>query len=87
MILRPDYIEAVRPFIDAPLVKILSGIRRCGKSTIFLMLREEFLNRRVSEKNIISRCYTDQELDSIDQESMYKDRCLCDRFQLKVNEQ
>ena len=73
MILRPDYIEAVRPFIDAPLVKILSGIRRCGKSTIFLMLREEFLNRRVSEKNIISRCYTDQELDSIDQESMYKD--------------
>ena len=30
MILRPDYIEAVKPFMDAPLVKILTGVRRCG---------------------------------------------------------
>ena len=41
MINRPDYIAAIEPFIDKPLVKILAGIRRCGKSTIFEMLREE----------------------------------------------
>ena len=35
MINRPDYIEAIEPFIDKPLVKILAGVRRCGKSTIF----------------------------------------------------
>ena len=35
MIFRPDYIEAIKPFINQPLVKILAGIRRCGKSTIF----------------------------------------------------
>ena len=38
MILRPSYIEAIAPFIDQPLVKILAGVRRCGKSTIFEML-------------------------------------------------
>ena len=41
MILRPGYLKAIRPFIDAPIVKILSGIRRCGKSTILLMLHDE----------------------------------------------
>ena len=46
MINRPDYIAAIEPFIDKPLVKILAGIRRCGKSTIFEMLREELLRRR-----------------------------------------
>ena len=45
MINRPDYIAAIEPFIDKPLVKILAGIRRCGKSTIFEMLREELLRR------------------------------------------
>ena len=45
MINRPDYIEAIEPFIDKPLVKILAGVRRCGKSTIFAMLKEEFLRR------------------------------------------
>ena len=45
MINRPDYIAAIEPFIDKPLVKILAGIRRCGKSTIFEMLREELLAR------------------------------------------
>ena len=43
MINRPNYIEAIKPFIDQPLVKILAGIRRCGKSTIFEMLKEELL--------------------------------------------
>ena len=48
MINRPNYIEAIAPFIDQPLVKILAGIRRCGKSTIFEMLEEELLRREHS---------------------------------------
>ena len=40
MIIRPDYIEAIKPFIDAPLVKILAGVRRCGKSTILEMMTD-----------------------------------------------
>ena len=52
---RPNYIEAITPFIGQPLVKILSGIRRCGKSTIFEMLKEELIFRGVEEKCIISK--------------------------------
>ena len=73
MILRPGYLEAIRPFIDAPIVKILSGIRRCGKSTILLMLHEELRERGVAEENIISRRYTDMELEGFDQRAMYED--------------
>ena len=73
MILRPGYLEAIRPFIDAPIVKILSGIRRCGKSTILLMLHVELRERGVAEENIISRRYTDMELEGFDQRAMYED--------------
>ena len=73
MILRPDYLEAIRPFIDAPTVKILTGIRRCGKSTIFLMLHDELQKRGAAGDNIIFRRYTDMELDQLDQRSMYED--------------
>ena len=55
MIFRPDYIEAIKPFINQPLVKILAGIRRCGKSTIFEMLKEELLSRNVPESCIIMK--------------------------------
>ena len=55
MILRPDYIEAVKPFMDAPLVKILTGVRRCGKSTIFEMIRQELLERGIPEDHIIMK--------------------------------
>ena len=38
MIIRPNYLEKIKPFIDVKLVKILAGIRRCGKSTISKLL-------------------------------------------------
>ena len=57
MILRPDYIEAVKPFMDAPLVKILTGVRRCGKSTIFEMIRQELLERGIPEDHIVIKKY------------------------------
>ena len=45
MILRKSYIDAITPFIDTPLVKILSGVRFCGKSTIFDILEDELKKR------------------------------------------
>lgn len=62
MIYRPDYINAITPFIDKPLVKILAGIRRCGKSTIFEMLKLELLKRGVHEGNIIQKRYTEMDI-------------------------
>ena len=41
MIIRPQYLNTLRTYRDVPLVKILAGIRRCGKSTILDMLRDD----------------------------------------------
>ena len=72
MINRPDYIEAIEPVIDKPLVKILAGVRRCGKSTIFEMLKEEFLRRGISEDHIISKRYTEMDIpENITAKQMY----------------
>ena len=53
MIIRPNYLEKLRPFIDVKLDKILAGIRKCGKSTILEMIKEELLLRGIDEKHII----------------------------------
>ena len=72
MILRPDYIEAVKPFMDAPLVKILTGVRRCGKSTIFEMIRQELLERGIPEDHIVMKKYTEMDIpDTISAKQMY----------------
>ena len=70
MILRPDYIEAVKPFMDAPLVKILTGVRRCGKSTIFEMIRQELLEKGIPEDHM--KKYTEMDIpDTITAKQMY----------------
>ena len=61
MIKRPDYINEISKFIDVPLVKILAGVRRCGKSTILDMMKEELLARGVRSECIISRKYNEIE--------------------------
>lgn len=72
MILRPDYIEAVKPFMDASLVKILTGVRRCGKSTIFEMIRQELLERGIPEDHIVMKKYTEMDIpDTITAKQMY----------------
>ena len=62
MIVRPDYIQAVSPFIDQPIVKILAGIRRSGKSTIFEMLAEELRSRGIPNDRIIQKRYTEMDI-------------------------
>lgn len=74
MILRSDYINSITPFIDVPLVKILAGVRRCGKSTILEMIKLELKNRGVSENNIISRKYNEILIDEdFTAKDMYND--------------
>lgn len=34
MVIRELYLERIRPFYDSEMVKVITGIRRCGKSTI-----------------------------------------------------
>lgn len=73
MILRHDYIKAIEPFIDAPLVKILAGVRRCGKSTILEMIAEELKKRGVANENIIERRYSEIMYEDHSAKDMYTD--------------
>lgn len=58
MIIRPDYIKAIQPFIDKPFVKILVGVRRSGKSTILQMLKEEILSYGVATDRVFEKNYS-----------------------------
>ena len=63
MIIRPDYINAITPYIDVNIVKILTGVRRCGKSTILEMIQAELQNKGIPKENIISKRYTEMDID------------------------
>ncbi len=54
MIARPTYIAQLRPFIDKPLIKIITGIRRSGKSTVLNLLKKDLLENNTREEQIIS---------------------------------
>ena len=74
MIVRPDYIRAITPFIDQPLVKILAGVRRCGKSTIFEMIAEELQSRGIPKDHIILKRYTEMDIpENISAIDMYRE--------------
>ena len=63
MIIRPQYMDRLKTYRDVPLVKILAGIRRCGKSTILEMLRDDLLKNGIAAEHIISMRYTSEDFD------------------------
>lgn len=78
MVIRQDYIKAISPYIDQPLVKILAGVRRCGKSTIFEMLAQELQKRGVPADRIIQKRYTEMDIPSdISAKDMYQELLAC----------
>ena len=44
MIKRETYMRRIRPFIGSELVKVMTGIRRCGKSVMLELIKEELKN-------------------------------------------
>ena len=66
MIYRKLYMEKILPFIDTPFVKILTGVRRCGKSTILNMLKEKLRENKIPEEQIISYNFDSLEYEDID---------------------
>ena len=52
MIKRENYLDTIRPFYDQDLIKVITGIRRCGKSTLLLQIIEE-IQEKVDNNHII----------------------------------
>lgn len=65
MIERPLYIKRIMAFVDTPFVKILTGIRRCGKSTILKMIINELQKKSIAKERIL--CYN---FDSLEHEDI-----------------
>jgi len=53
MIIREKYLNRISPFINKPVIKVITGIRRCGKSTFLRMLMDDLINSKISEENIL----------------------------------
>ena len=53
MIKRDSYMKRIRPFIWTDLVKVLTGIRRSGKSVMLELIKQEILEQGVSEQNFV----------------------------------
>ena len=65
MIIRPHYLNMLKTYRDIPLVKILAGIRRCGKSTILEMLKNDLIENGITPDHIINMRFTSEELEQI----------------------
>ena len=54
MIQRPEYLNELKRFKDKELIKVVTGIRRCGKSTLLEMFKKYLTEIGVEEEQIIS---------------------------------
>lgn len=74
MISRPRYMEVFRTYRDVPVIKVLAGIRRCGKSTLLEMLRDELERDGVPADHIVKMSYTSEDFDDgMTDKEMYRD--------------
>lgn len=54
MLQRETYLAKIRPFISTDIVKVLTGIRRCGKTVMLELIREELLQKGVPATRMLS---------------------------------
>ena len=59
MIKRELYMKRIRPFIGTDLVKVMTGIRRCGKSVMLELVKQELKESGIEEKQFISINFED----------------------------
>lgn len=53
MIQRDLYMEQIRPFIDKDIIKVMTGIRRCGKSVMLKLIQDELISEGKDQKNML----------------------------------
>ena len=68
-IIRSVYFDKIVPFIDKPVVKVITGIRRCGKSVMMEQIQNYLVKKGVNEKYILSlnfESFTDERVHSFE---------------------
>ena len=71
---RSIFIENLKKFKDEQIIKILCGVRRCGKSTILKSYKDELISLGVKKENIIEQLYSSMEFnEDFDYKNMHKE--------------
>jgi predicted AAA+ superfamily ATPase len=65
MIQREKYLKQISPFIDKPVIKVITGIRRCGKSTFLKLICNLLIDRGINSENILLINKDSLEFDSL----------------------
>lgn len=72
MVKRELYLKRIRPFYQSEIIKVLTGIRRCGKSTILQQIIQELHENNVPDNRIISINFEDYQYRKLcDADSLY----------------
>ena len=79
MIERPQYVNEIMKYMDKPFVKILTGVRRSGKLTIMLMIKEQLRQKGIQEERILHYNF-----DSLQYENMKNSRALYEMLSEKL---
>ena len=73
LIERKEYLNTLIDFKDKHIIKVLTGIRRCGKSTLFILFQNYLLNNGVNKEQIISINFEDIDYEELlDYKALYK---------------
>ena len=73
MIIRPIYVEKIMRYADTPFVKVLTGVRRCGKSTVLNMIMEKLRTERgIPNDRIVSCRYDSMEYEDLTAKQMFE---------------
>jgi predicted AAA+ superfamily ATPase len=82
MILREFYLKKLRKLRDQNVIKVITGIRRCGKSTLFKQFQDELLASGVAKSNIIAL-----NLEELENASLLEPHLLNDYIMRLINPQ
>ena len=79
MIQRKEYLELLKPWREKQLIKVISGVRRCGKSTLLAQYMDYLRSTGVEDEQIIS-----VNLEDVDFEHLQDYKALYDYFKSRL---
>ena len=73
MINRPLYVDKMMAYTDTPFVKVLTGVRRCGKSTVFKMIMEKLQRGHgIPSERIVGMRFDSMDYEDMTAKGMFK---------------
>ncbi|MBQ9210713.1 MAG: ATP-binding protein [Clostridia bacterium] len=70
---RPDYLSRLSSFANTEPIKVITGIRRCGKSSLMLLMQQQLLAEGVAPEQIVSMNFESMKYRNLTVQSFYKE--------------